>query len=165
MADMGENILEIAGDINQLKRFQEIADETVIPLSKRDPYYGETSPSVLSFHRLHPIPDSVIAIGYDPPGGSHDWQKRHWGVKWGGVDATLEGGRDWLRYVFDTAWNPPLSWLAKVSADYPLLTFELSFRNPISNWVDEHVFRVGEQIEDEEEIEEYRDAKNPAQVL
>jgi hypothetical protein len=165
MADMGENILEISGEINQLSRFREMADETIIPLSKRDPYNGEHWPSVLSFHRLYPIPGDVTAIGYHLPGGAYDWQKTYWGVKWGATDAAVDGGRDWLRYVFDTAWEPPVAWLAKVSADYPLLTFELSFRDPNSNWVDEFIFYAGQCIEDHEKIEDYRDRKNPAQIL
>ena len=48
MADMGENVLEISGDDSQIRRFREIADETVLPLSKRDPFTGEDAPSVLS---------------------------------------------------------------------------------------------------------------------
>jgi len=154
MADKGENVLEVSGEVNQLRRFREIADETVIPLSKRDPYNGEMSPSVLSFHRLYPIPDSVIAIGYNPPGGAHDWQKAHWGVKWCASFATLEVGYNadeahLLIYTFDTPWEAPLPWVEKVSADYPLLTFELSFRDPISNWLDEYVFQAGKQIEED----------------
>lgn len=149
MADMGENVLEISGESNQLRRFGEIADETISPLSKRDPYNGEMSPSVLSFHRLYPIPDPVLAIGYNPPGGGYDWQKEHWGVKWGAADATREQCERQLRYVFDTAWVPPIPWIEKVSCDYPLLCFELSFRDPISNWVDEYVFQDGKQIKEE----------------
>ncbi len=154
MADMGENVLEISGENNQLRRFREIADETIVPLSKRDPYNGEMSPSVLSFHRLYPVPDSVIAIGYDPPGGGYDWQKEHWGVKWCASFATLEvtfyaDDAYILTYTFDTPWEPPILWLKKVSLDYPLLTFALSFRDPNSNWVDEYIFQDGKQIEDE----------------
>lgn len=155
MADMGENELRIYGDDNQLLRFREIADETVLPLSKRDPYNGELSPSVLSFHRLYPIPDKVIAIGYDPKGGGYDWQTKHWGVKWGASYAKREEGRFpdgklALSYVFDTPWEPPIAWLEKVSADYPLLRFELNFRYEINNWVDEFVFQNGKQIEEDE---------------
>lgn len=151
MADMGENILEISGEHNQLHRFQEVADERVIPLSKRDPYHGETSPSLLSFHRLYPIPDAVVALGYDPPRGGYDWQKEHWGVKWGAADAKLEASRDGLTYVFDTAWEAPVGWLEKVSADYSGLTFHLSFRDPISNWVDEYTFRGGRPVDENDD--------------
>ena len=145
MADMGENVLEISGEINQLRRFREIADETVMPLSKRDPYNGELSPSVLSFHRLYPIPDSVIAIGYGPPGGGYDWQKAHWGLKWCASFATREESESGLTYVFETPWEVPLLWMEKVATDYPLLTFALSFRDPNSNYVEEYSFHDGKQ--------------------
>ncbi|MGI4791838.1 MAG: hypothetical protein ACRYFS_23695 [Janthinobacterium lividum] len=151
MADMGENILEISGDGNQLRRFCEIADERLVPLSKRDPYNGEASPSVLSFHRLYPIPDAVIALGYNPTGGGHDWQMKHWGVKWSACDTEREEGKASLRYVFETPWYAPLLWLEKVALDYPLLRFDLSFRDPNSNWVDEYVFEDGRLIEEEDD--------------
>lgn len=153
MADMGENVLEISGESEQQQRFWEQADEHGISLSERDPHNG-IFPSVLSFYRLYPMPQEVVARGYDPPGGGYDWQKEHWGVKWGAADAKRENfqdrdGTDWLIYTFDTAWQPPLLWLGKVSADYPRLCFALSFRDPNTDWVDEYVFQNGKQIEEE----------------
>lgn len=80
MADMGENELEISGDAAELRRFRDRADERLALPPERDPYNG-SNPSLLSFHRLVPMPDSVAAQEYGAPSGGCEWQKTHWGVK------------------------------------------------------------------------------------
>lgn len=151
MSDMGENVLLITGNAGQRRRFQARADERFAPLNERDPYNGEHDPSLLSFHRLHPIPKTVVERGYDAPGGGYDWQMEHWGVKWGEVNArkadAMKETPDSLAYVFETAWKPPLPWLRKVSADYPALTFSLKFTEPISHLPEEVVYRAGDVLE------------------
>ncbi len=148
MSDMGENILLITGDAKQRRRFRERADERFVLLDERDPYNGEHSPSVLSFHRLYPMPKATVERGYDVPGGGYDWQTEHWGVKWGEVNARMEDAvketPDSLAYVFETAWKAPLPWLRKVSADYPALTFFLKFTEPVSHLPEDVVYQAGQ---------------------
>src|SRR5882672_7601687 len=49
-----------------------------------DPYDRIPEQSVLSFHRLRPIPDDVMAQEYDPAG--YEAEQALWGVKWGASD-------------------------------------------------------------------------------
>lgn len=143
---MGNNELQITGDAVVLHRFREQADERLVPSSERDPYNG-SSPSVLSFHRLLPVPAGVAARDYGAPSGGYEWQKLHWGVKWGAANASLDAGPDALVYSFDTAWYPPLPFLQAVSADYPALTFLLAFTQPISHFQEHLAFRNGKAID------------------
>jgi len=56
----------------------------------------------------------------------YTWNVTNWGTKWDAmsVDFTeLNEGK--INYNFDTAWSPPNSWLAKVAAKYPKLSFHL----------------------------------------
>jgi len=147
MADMGDNELQVIGEASLLRRFQEQADERFAPLPERDPFNGQFTPSVLSFHRLLPTPVEVVARGYAPSGGGYDWQKDNWGVKWGAVDANLLEGPDGLCYYFETAWVPPLPFLQAVSELNPALTFLLSFTPPISRLQENYAFQAGKSID------------------
>ena len=149
MADMGENQLNISGDPAELRRFQEQANERTAPLSERDPYNG-SNPSVLSFHRLLPMPADVAAQDYGASGGGCEWQKAHWGVKWGAASATLRADADTLSYSFETAWYPPLALLQTVSADYPALMFALEFTAPTGHFRDQFTFQHGKTVNGDE---------------
>lgn len=146
MADMGGNELEITGDAGELRRFQDRADARFAPPSERDPY-NESSLTPLSFHRLLPVPADISARDYGTPGGGYEWQKANWGVKWGAANAVLDEEQDALIYSFDTAWYPPLPLLRRVSADYPKLTFQLAFTQPISHGQEMFAFRNGSAID------------------
>jgi len=153
MADWIDNELWIIGEASQLRVFKERADERFLPLSERDPYNGVTSPSVLSFHRLFPMPADVIARGYDPPGGGYDWQKENWGIKWGAHDAVLHDASlqdfgDCLVYAFETAWEPPSVFFQKVSSFYPYLIFDLKPNYPDNDWLEEVTFQAGVELEE-----------------
>ncbi len=154
MADMGSNELQVTGDAVLLRHFREQADEHLAPSSERDPYNGN-SPSVLSFHRLLPVPADVAARDYGTPSGGCEWQKSHWGVKWGASNASLDAVPDALIYSFDTAWYPPIPFLQAVSADYPSLTFVLTFSQPISHFQDQYAFQNGRAIDVEATIENW----------
>ncbi len=148
MADIGENELEICGDQAELRRFRDRADARLAPLSERDPYNGGR-PSRLCFHRLLPVPPAVAARDYGAPGGGGEWQKAHWGVKWGAANAALIEEEDSLIYSFGTAWYPPLPFLSAVSADYSALTFSLVFADAASGSREAFRFRGGEAVEGE----------------
>ena len=146
MADMGENELEITGDPAEMRRFRDRADARLAPPSERDPYNG-SSPTLLSFHRLLPVPAAVAARDYGAPGGGYEWQKANWGVKWGASAVHLSEDDDSLIYSFETAWSAPLAFLQSVSADYPALAFSLAFSQPISHSQEQFVFQGGSALE------------------
>lgn len=148
MADMGGNELEITGDRAELRRFRDQADARLAPPSERDPYNGST-PTLLSFHRLLPVPTAVAAREYGASGGGCEWQKENWSVKWGASAACLREEADSLVYSFETAWSAPLALLQTVSADYPALTFRLAFTQPISHAPEQFAFQAGRTIENE----------------
>lgn len=149
MADMGSNELQITGDAVLLRHFREQADERFVPSTERDPYNG-SNPSVLSFHRLFPVPADVAAQDYGALNGGCEWQKTHWGIKWGASSASLDKGTDVLIYSFDTAWYPPLAFLRTVSSDYPALMFTLAFTQPISHSQEQFAFQNGEAVDIDE---------------
>jgi len=143
---MGENELQVTGDTNELRRFRDRADGRLAPTSERDPYNG-SYPSLLSFHRLLPVPADVAARDYGAPGGGYEWQKANWGVKWGASEPRLDEEPDLLVYSFETAWSAPIPFLQTVSADYPALTFVLGFTQPISHGQENFAFRGGAAVE------------------
>lgn len=146
MADMGENELQIFGDRAELRRFRDRADARLAPPPEHDPYNG-SHPTLLSFHRLLPVPADVAARDYGAPGGGYEWQKAHWGVKWGASGACLSEEADSLSYSFETAWSAPNAWLQTVSADYPALMFLLLFSQPITHGQEQFAFRAGAAVE------------------
>jgi hypothetical protein len=86
----------------------------------------EVEKNVLNFHSLVPIPTEVIEAGYDPAG--FEWERNHWGCKWGACSAELAD--EWeghLIYLFDTAWSPPVAFLQKLGPEWPTLTFLLDY--------------------------------------
>lgn len=102
---------------------------------------------LLSFHRLLPVPADVAARDYGAPGGGHEWQKAHWGVKWGASGVRLSEETDSLIYSFETAWSAPLQFLQTVSADSPRLMFLLTFSQPISHGQEQFAFRAGAAVD------------------
>ena len=152
MADWIENELCILGDTPRLLEFQRQADERGQAASGRDPYNGASSPSVLSFHRLRPVPAEVVARGYDVPDGGCGWQIANWGVQWGARDAVLheasllEFGRC-LLYTFETASASPKRFIKAASVLYPELTFVLKFNLPGEDW-EEVVYEGGTLVDE-----------------
>ena len=152
MADLCENELTVWGEKKALEQFRKTADERRRPLSERDPFRGANEPSVLSFHRLMPFPPEVVARGYDAPGGGYDWEREHWGVKWGACQAqkkkfTTDTGETGLYYTFDTAWLPPIDFFQTVSKQSPELTFCLEFCTQ-TRWCGTEYYQAGEETDE-----------------
>lgn len=64
------------------------------------------------------------------PNNCEAWGTK-WDVPWDAVEELSELDRiedesTWI-LRFDTAWSPPVPWVCRVAARFPLLTFELSF--------------------------------------
>jgi len=58
----------------------------------------------------------------------YDWSIKHWGTKWPGSGMTLDFVSDEsLVAHFDTAWAPPVPWLAEVASQYPKGGFTLAY--------------------------------------
>lgn len=104
--------------------------------AKGIPFESTLAPksSPLSFHRLVPIPDEVMAREYDDPAfrdaqdNGHDWERRLWGVKWGASDVVFtQVGKTEVRYAYRTPWGPAERLFLKVSAEFPQLFFFSSF--------------------------------------
>lgn len=82
--------------------------------------------SVFSFHKLIPLPASVIGGKYDPDG--YRAELATWGVKWGGYEEKLLSCEPGVaRYAFTTAWAPPEKFLLKLSEKWLSFTFALSY--------------------------------------
>ena len=81
----------------------------------------------------------------------YDWNIRNWGTKWDVAqgdyddwrDTTLDESDGVVRYRFDTAWSPPCEAIEKLSAQYPQLTFRLSFEEE-QGWGGEIHYTNGE---------------------
>ena len=90
------------------------------------PWWQEDQANVLNFHSLVPIPDAVLAAGYEDAGD--DWEVAHWGCKWGACQAELaDEGDGQLRYTFATAWSPPIEFLKQVALRRPALLLVLEY--------------------------------------
>jgi len=65
------------------------------------------------------------------------WSLGNWGTKWDISDADVseikinDFGNHCMRYVFDTAWSPPVEWLESTSKKYPHLRFHLRYWEPL----------------------------------
>ena len=54
---------------------------------------------------------------------------------------------------FDTAWNPPLEWLQKVSKRYPSLTFDMNVEEESNAFIGNPIARDGELCENITDIQ------------
>ena len=82
----------------------------------------KTGETALSFNALVPEPNGV--------GDPDAWAGEHWGTKWDAVSVGVCDGEDRLDYWFETAWSPPLEWLAAVAKRFPKLRFTLEYGEP-----------------------------------
>ena len=65
----------------------------------------------------------VEEFGFD---SWYEWCVANWGTKWNcntNEDTVLE-------FSFDSAWSPPIKWLAKVVTDFPTLKFKMHYIEP-----------------------------------
>ena len=86
-------------------------------------------PAVLNFHSLVPIPDEVLAAGYEAAG--YDWEMENWGCKWEASNTTILDEREGrVEYEFDTAWSPPMEFLEAVAKKWSNLVFVLEYEEP-----------------------------------
>jgi hypothetical protein len=127
MPNWCQNKLTIAGTKTEVAAFKEQAVGHS-PWLTPDELVGET-PNPLNFHSLVPIPDPVLAAGYDA--AAYEWEKTNWGCKWGAANSTVLGEREGhIEYEFDTAWSPPMEFLQTVAKKWSNLVFFLEYDEP-----------------------------------
>ena len=101
--------------------------------------------SILSFHSLLPVPDTLLT---DPlTNGAEAWMWEHWGCTgYRYDDVRLERLDGSLLYHFETHVMPPINWVSAVSEIFATLTFTLSY---IKSLNDRGVFQVANGVVNE----------------
>jgi hypothetical protein len=133
MPNWCENILTVEGAPDEVQKFRN--ENTFVEVGEQ--YHmaaGETRVLPLSFEALSPTPrnpDGTLIAG--PAGAGmpdwYDWRIKNWGTKWDLSDQTqVSTTPGHIEYRFDTAWSPPVEWLAHVADVYPKLSFDLYYR-------------------------------------
>ena len=124
------------------------------------------------FNALHPVPVDFRRFAFDDNSakkmgedvgeerayGGYTWQNSNWGTKWDVGDVYIESDDSWWCAEFDTAWGPLVSFLEKVSADFPNLNFTLTFYESGMGFAGRVEFCDGELASEEElPIEDFVD--------
>ncbi len=109
MPNWCENRLHVYGKSETLKKF-------------RDEMKGDDSE--LSFEKAVPRPAGLEEQEWVK------WSWRNWGTKWDVGGCMVEEHEGELIYQFDTAGEPPISWLEDVAELYPDLELVLDYNEP-----------------------------------
>jgi len=97
-----------------------------LKLSAHAAEYRKENSHIGMFAAHYPPPDDVVACGYDSAG--YDWCVKKWGTKWdAGPNIDYSEGSTSARFTFESAWAPPIPWLAVVSGKWPHLRFTLGY--------------------------------------
>ena len=124
MPNWCQNTLKITGDKKELIKFKKKAKSKNTKLSLAnfypEPDYSKVKvkPTFSSFHKEKYVEEKRAWW---------DWRIQNWGTKWD-IEAELTDNGTELCYDFDSAWSPPVSWIKKVSKDYPKFKFRLKYR-------------------------------------
>lgn len=115
MPNWCENTLQVTGPAKEIKRFKKMAQG-------RGPGAKKTEKvQPLSFHALVPQPKK-----YNTGEGWYNWRLSNWGTKWEASESRIiQDAKEILEYAFETAWGPPMEWLAKVGPKFPKLSLRL----------------------------------------
>lgn len=140
MTNSISNTVAVSGGKSGVARFKMAAEGPDNPYASDSASQGW---SVFSFPRLCPPPEHILK------GDTEDvtyWECEYWGCKWGADEAVVVSHTpNSITYRFHTPWAPPLKLLTKVSADFPDLTFELSFSGEIT-YGDAYRFKAGNRV-------------------
>lgn len=157
MPNWCENILEVYGPSADVTRFMDAAKADVETTVAYGPDAGKqiTEHLPLSLNALYPMPKELEATIGDSGSmpGWYEWRVNNWGTKWDLSPSTTveegEGGKGkhHVTYEFDSAWAPPVEWLAKVAADFPSLSFKLTYEEPMMAFGGVSGFYGGEEVE------------------
>lgn len=120
MPNWCENVLTLEGEKAEIERF--IA-------ANSDPFSTEDDARLLSFEMAIPTPEKKEG---DPNDYWYHHHTNNWGTKWDASDVMdweiMEYGQKVAAHcMFNTAWSPPLAWLATVGASFPSLMLQLDY--------------------------------------
>jgi len=80
--------------------------------------------------------------------GAEDWYKwqcYNWGTKWDVSSCAIHSQTKYrIVYTYDTAWSPNTDFLYKISEKYPLLTFDIKFKEEGMGYSGEETISYGE---------------------
>ena len=148
MPNWCSNTLTVTGDRDALELFA-----AAVYGQTPDDLTGE--PLVLDFERHLPTPPELLEDRGDPDEGRlpdwRTWRSEHWGTKWNASCAKLtrKPRQRSLVYQFDTAWSPPLPWLAYVVHGFAELVFELHFHEEFDHFSGTVRFENGKPVSPE----------------
>ena len=78
----------------------------------------------------------------------YEWSINEWGTKWDACSSNVDDQDDnEISISFETAWSPPLEWMQKASAKYPLLTFENYVEEESDAFIGKPIARAGNLCE------------------
>ena len=141
MPNWCENELTVSGDKAEIRKLKTKARDRDTDLSLNNLY-----PMPEELRKTEPLPDKPKKALVKKYGADHwyYWRINNWGTKWD-VTAELTNETDEsLLYGFCSAWSPPISWLKKVSRDYPKLSFRLKYDEPGMGLIGVVVMEKGE---------------------
>ncbi len=140
----------VEGPKSELEKFKEFAKEgdELLSANKFIPYPEK-------YRKLDEEADKAEREGKPRPkdgfnSGGYEWCVEHWGTKWGIVDAELvEESDNYLKYVFNTAWSPPIPVILKMSETFPKLKFTLEYYEGSMGFKGTFIAKGGETLKDE----------------
>ena len=120
MTNWCKNFLRVTGPDEDLARFLKQA----APAEPGPETKTVSPPEAFSFQRLVPLP----AAGGNTTDGEGSSPPEEWGCRGDARATEFEVARDGAAlYQFETAWNPPMTFLRKVSELWPGLVFLLDY--------------------------------------
>lgn len=145
---------------NSPEGFAQLKDFKDNILSRKDDK-DERGDSLAIFNLFIPMPPELRNGD-----GWYNWSVENWGTKWDIYysDVTFEDDDlqtdDRFQMWFDTAWSPPIPFIAAISKDYDLLEFKLAFSEGGCAFAGYHTWCNGRLIEEYEVKEFYRSAES-----
>ena len=140
--------LFISGKIDEIKEFMNAVkyddeSEFIIDHNKIIPYpkeyrdldelvrirefiYQELETKRLSYSDIKSKYGNILDDGYN--NGGYDWRCKTYGTKWGICDSSLEYVKKRsAKYIFSSAWEPPIPLITKMSDLFHRLEFKLRY--------------------------------------
>lgn len=155
MPNWCENSLTITGPKNVINEFVLRAKINNPPRYKEKPGFindisddeQEEENELLNFNSLYPVPQNILNQGYSMAG--YNWEIKNWGCKWGACDTQFMQISDTkVVYNFESAWNPPIPFLIKVSKNFSELKFNLKYKEPGMGFSGKAVIENGKIIDE-----------------
>ena len=131
--------------------------------------YNNSEQSSLDFNKLIPMPEEIRNT--NSPNNSetkqelvdkygvdnwYEWSIKNWGTKWNtDSEMIVQNNVTSVKYIFDTAWSPPIPWIMKLIEKYPNFDINLEYEEPMMDFGGRIEFNNGELNIIEYELSEY----------